>query len=307
MKATTQKRAGKSGSHKVAGERMVLKIRGAGFAFRWIPAGSFTMGSSPSEREEAAANIAKFGRGGNVETEIQRDVKFARGFWMLESPVTQRMWRFVMGFNPSVFKGSDRRPVENVSWNDCQLFAKTLNRLGVRPKKFLFALPTEAEWEYACRATTTTAFYFGDSLNGEQANCDGNLPFGAEEAGRRLGRSSEVGLYPANAWGLVDMHGNVREWCEDQVVRSSGEAKDGAARDGAARDGEAKDGAAKDGAAKDGAAKDGAAPNKGTLRVLRGGGWIDPAVYCRASFRGWIDARYRCGSIGARLVLRPVV
>ena len=226
----------------------------------------------------------------------------------------------------------------------------------------MFALPTEAEWEYACRAGTTTAYNFGDSLNGEQANCDGNIPFGADDQGVRLGRTSDVGLYPANEWGLVDMHGNVREWCEDQVARSPGEAKDGAAKDGAARDGVAKDGvakdgaakdgvakdgaakdgvakdgaardgatkdgaardgvakdgaakdgvakdgAAKDGAAKDGAAKDGAAPNKGTLRVLRGGGWIDPAVYCRASFRGWIDGRYRCGSIGLRLVLRPVV
>ena len=278
MKATTQKRNGKSGSRKAAGERMVLKINGAGFAFRWVPEGTFEMGSSPSEQAVAAANIAQFDLGGSVDVEVRREVKFARGFWMLESPVTQRMWRLVMGFNPSVFKNSDRRPVENVSWNDCQRFVARLNEIGVCPKKFRFSLPTEAEWEYACGATRS-AYHFGDSLNGEQANCDGTRPFGSEERGLRLGRTTDVGTYPANELGLVDMHGNVREWCEDQVAaRPAREAGYSAASEEAL-----------------------------TIRVFRGGGWGDPAVYCRASFRGWIDARYRCGSLGARIVLRPVV
>jgi formylglycine-generating enzyme required for sulfatase activity len=162
-----------------AGETVKLTINDIEYAFCWCPAGTFMMG----------------------EEGKQHRVGLSRGYWMLETPVTQGMWMSMMGNNPSNFKGI-QLPVEQVSWNDCQEYIKKLNESGKAPAGFKFALPTEAQWEYACRAGTTTAYHFGDTLTREQANFGG-------------GQTSEVGKYPANAWGLKDMHGNVWEWCND--------------------------------------------------------------------------------------------
>ncbi len=132
-------------------------------------------------------------------------------FYLAKTPVTQKQWREIMGDNPSRFKDCEDCPVENVSWNEAQSFIAKLNtKTGMKIR-----LPTEAEWEYACRAGTTTPFNTGENLTTDQANYDGNYPYKNFPKGRYLKKTTPVGSYPANAWGLYDMHGNVYEWCHD--------------------------------------------------------------------------------------------
>ena len=189
------------GEHS-AGDRATLTIDGVEFAFRYCPPGEFLMGSPEDEPEREY-------------DETQHNVVLTRGFWLMETPLTQKQWEAVAGFNPSCFKG-ENLPVERISWNDCDKFVKTLNeKLSELPKDWRFSLPTEAQWEYACRAGTTTPFPWGNSLNGDNANCDGRGPYGTEEEGPYLEKTSPVGSYWSNDWGLYDMCGNVEEWCLD--------------------------------------------------------------------------------------------
>ena len=160
-------------SNPAAGTRKALTIKGVEFAFRWCPAGTFTMGSPTSEAER-------------FDDETRHKVTLTKGFWLLETSVTQGMYRAITGSNPSAFKSGDNYPVEQVSWFDCQSFCESLNALNVAPAGFEFRLPTEAEWEYACRAGTTTPYFWGSTLNGNKANCDGNLPYGGVSEGRYL-------------------------------------------------------------------------------------------------------------------------
>jgi formylglycine-generating enzyme required for sulfatase activity len=179
---------------------------------------------------------------------------------MQETQVTQLMWMSVMGNNPSNFQGVNL-PVETVSWNDAQEFIQRLNAMNVAPAGFRFSLPTEAQWEYACRAGTMTAFSFGDTLTQQQAH------FGRNQ-------TSEVGQYPANAWGLRDMHGNVWEWVQDWF----GEYPSGAVTDPTGA-------------------------STGSYRVIRGGGWNNFAEYCRSAYRNRRDPSCRFSNIGFRLSL----
>ena len=161
----------------------------------WVEPGSFMMGS-PETEEWRARN------------ETQHQVKLTNGFYLGKYELTQAQWEKVMGSDPSRFKGADR-PVENVSWNDVVAFCKKLTEMekkaGRVPKGMAYQLPTEAQWEYACRAGTTTKYSWGDSINSSNANYDENVD-----------ETTPVGRYPANSWGFHDMHGNVWEWCADR-------------------------------------------------------------------------------------------
>lgn len=154
--------------------------------FRWIEPGIFLMGSPENE-------LHRF------ENEVQHEVTLPKGFWLANTTVTQALWEAVMGENPSLFKDANR-PVENVSWDNVQTFINKMNSLKTELR---LCLPTESQWEYACRAGTTTRYAFGDELTKEQAN------FNASE-------TVEVASYSPNGWGLYDMHGNLWEWCLDQ-------------------------------------------------------------------------------------------
>ena len=262
-----------------AGTREILRFSGVEWAFRYCPSGTFAMGSPSSEA-------------GRESDELLHTVTLTRGFWALETPVTQEMWRAVVGTNPSWFSatggGSDltrgvdtsRFPVECVSWNDCSAFVKLLNNNGWAPNGFEFRLPWEAEWEYACRAGTTTPFFWGATLNGDNANCCGDIPYGARSPGERLGRTRRVGSYSANPWGLYDMHGNVWEWCADLYKAYRGAATDPAPN----RNGFAE-------------------LLRGVKRVLRGGCWGGEAKTCRSAYRHLARPEQGNRCRGLRLVL----
>jgi formylglycine-generating enzyme required for sulfatase activity len=172
-----------------------------------IPAGKFVMGSPVTEAEREAG-------------EEPHEVAITRPFYLGIHPVTQGQFEQLMGKNPSFFHrrngGSLDHPVEQVKWDQAREFCAHLSALAAEKKAGrTYRLPSEAEWEYACRASTTTPFNVGDALSSKQANFNGNFPYGGAEKGPFLGRTAKVGSYPPNAWGLFDMHGNVYEWCND--------------------------------------------------------------------------------------------
>lgn len=181
-----------------------------------IEPGRFRMGSPPSEAMRG-------------EDERQHDMEITKAFSLGVVLVTQAQYQQVMGTRPSLFsaKGNEKEkvsgqntddfPVENVTWEDAADFCRIVSLLpAVRDNGWVTDLPTEAEWEYACRAGAETAFHYGNSLSSQQANINGNDPYGGAAKGRFLGRTSKVGSYAANAWGLYDMHGNVLQWCKDR-------------------------------------------------------------------------------------------
>jgi eukaryotic-like serine/threonine-protein kinase len=156
-----------------------------------IPGGKFTMGSAATEKERS-----------NDEGP-QREVSI-QPFSMGRFAVTQAQWQAVMGSNPSNFKG-DKRPVEKISWQQAREFCQKLSQQTGRP----YRLPSEAEWEYACRAGTTTPFYFGETITPALVNYNGNYSYGAAPKGQYREQTTDVGSFPPNAFGLYDMHGNV--------------------------------------------------------------------------------------------------
>jgi len=168
-----------------------------GMKFALIPPGTFMMGSPNSEAERE-------------DDETEHKVTLTNGFFMGVYTVTQEEWEAIMGTNPSSFRDKRNLPVENVSWDECQRFIKKLRE----QEKHQYRLPTEAEWEYCCRAGTTTPFFFGETIFTDQANYSGDI-YGNGKKGEFLGETTPVGSFPANAFGLHDMHGNVCEWCQD--------------------------------------------------------------------------------------------
>ena len=233
----------------------------ASIEFASIPAGKFLMGSPATEKER-------------YQNENQHEVTLTQGFRMGVHEVTQAQYEQVMGENPSENKGATL-PVETVSYDEALAFCKKLSDLPAeKAAGRKYRLPTEAEWEYCCRAGTSTPFHFGNELNGTQANCDGNNPYGTTKKGPNLGKTSPVGSYPANAWGLYDMHGNVWEWCQDRH-----------------------------GDYPEGPVTDPSGPEAGSFCVLRGGSWFDVAANCRSAFRNWIAPSLRSLRFGFRLAL----
>ncbi|MDT4332038.1 formylglycine-generating enzyme family protein [Methylomonas sp. MS20] len=167
---------------------------------RWIEPGSFWMGSPDYELERSS------------DEGPQHPVTISQGFWLADTACTQTLWLAVMGNNPSAFNDDPNRPVESVSWLDVQQF---LEKLQVLLPGCQADLPSEAEWEYACRAGTTTPFSFGTNVTPAQANYDGEFPYAGGEPGEYRQRTVPVKSLPANPWGLYEMHGNVWEWCKD--------------------------------------------------------------------------------------------
>ena len=237
-------RAGLAG--EFPGQRSFVELGAAGgrMDFCWCPPTAperpFLMGSPPEEANRS-------------DDETQRPVPIPQGFWLAQHPVNQQQWQAVLGTNPSQRGKGELHPVDTMSWDDAKEFCK----------KTGLCLPTEAQWEYACRAGTSTPFGIGDgaSLNAQLANFDGGYPYGSGRDGFKWlyrERTLPQGCFPPNAWGLHDMHGQLWEWCEDKY------------------------------------------DDAGRARVLRGGGWITYGWRARSAFRYGYAPGYRYAGIGFR-------
>jgi formylglycine-generating enzyme required for sulfatase activity len=181
---------------------MAFSYQEVRMALRWIQPGTFMMGSPENEE-------------GHYHDEVMHQVTLTQGFWMGETSVTQALWQKVMDNNPSHFNENESNPVEQVSWHDAQEFIQKLNKL-LQPHQpdYALRLPTEAEWEYACRAGISTPFNFASELSLEKVNYCGSWD-SQKFANSALQKTTSVKSYPCNAWGLYEMHGNVWEWCLD--------------------------------------------------------------------------------------------
>ncbi len=238
-------------------------INSIGMKLAWIPAGTFLVGSAENEP-------------GHRANEHQHQVSLTEGFWLGVSVVTQQQYQQVMQSNPSAFASgaieaetvadwdTSGFPVERVNWEEAMEFCQ---RLSKQEPGWSYTLPTEAQWEYACRAGTSTPFHFGEKLTTELANY-----------ARHLGRPSAVGSYPPNAFGLFDMHGNVWEWCLDWYGRNYYRKS---------------------------SSSDPQGPGTGSYRVYRGGSWINSARDCRSSTRSWSSPALRVVHLGFRLAAVP--
>jgi formylglycine-generating enzyme required for sulfatase activity len=239
-----------------------------------IPAGKFLMGSPTNEAYRE-------------DDEQQHEVEITRAFWLGIHLVTVGQFRaFVKatGYrtqgdwqNPG-FQQDDNHPVVCVSWNDAQEFCAWLTK---QESGRLYRLPTEAEWEYSCRGGVSESypFHIGQpltALSSTQANFDGNYPYGGAAKGPYLKRTTPVGSYQANAWGLFDMHGNVWEWCRDWY---------------------------KDDYYQHSPPADPPGPSEGSLRVRRGGSWYDDGQYCRSAYRYRLEPAIRFNGLGFRVSL----
>jgi formylglycine-generating enzyme required for sulfatase activity len=202
----------------------------------WCKPGTFMMGSPEDEEDR-------------YDDETQHEVTLTQGFYLGKYEVTQEQWEKVMGTDPSLFEGATL-PVEKVSWEDAMKFCEKLTQMekaaGRLPEGWAYTLPTEAQWEYTCRAGTTTAYSFGDEITPTPANYD-----------EKVGKTTSVGTYPANVWGFHDLYGNVWEWCSDRYGKYPS-----------------------------GSESDPVGPSVGALRVGRGGGWGNfDSRFLRSAYR----------------------
>jgi formylglycine-generating enzyme required for sulfatase activity len=244
---------------------------GIGLDMIAIPGGSFKMGAPQGELESES-------------DEQPRHAVTLQPFYLGRYAVTQAQWRVVASYDridrdldpdPSRFKG-DNRPVENVSWDDAQEFCQRLSAQTSKP----YRLPSEAEWEYACRAGTTTPFHFGETIVPELANYNGNFTYNNGLKGAYREATTEVGSFPGNSWGLHEMHGNLWEWCEDNYHSDYGGAPD----DGSAWIG---------------------VDREATSRLLRGGSWLYIPQNCRSAYRNHVSRDFRNHDVGFRVCCAP--
>lgn len=225
-----------------------------------IPSGEFLMGTPANEQ------------GRNGDEAPQHLVKI-NNFFLGKYPITQGQYQAVMGENPAFFQGNNK-PVENLSWFEAMSFCVKLSSLTGKK----FRLPTEAEWEYACRAGTNTPFSYGTTITADLVNYKANFGYGEGGKGYWRQETTQVGNFPANGFGLYDLHGNVWEWCADHWHENYEQA-----------------------------------PNDGSIwldtdseddqqpRVIRGGSWDDTAFYCRAGVRMWTLPQLKGKLIGFRV------
>ena len=250
-------------------ERQVVGIK-----LCWCPPGRFLMGSAPEEPERRS-------------DEDQVEVTLTKGFWTGKYEVTQGQWKGAIGKLPGELTEAggegDNIPVYNVNYGEAETFCRKLTEIGHTSGDLAigweFRLPTEAQWEYACRAGTTTATPFGNKISSKQANFQGK-PYNGAEEGPSLKRATKVGSYPANAWGLCDMHGNVVEWCRDWYHAKLPGGKD-----------------------PDLSLVKGTRNGDGTFsRSRRGSAWVDDGWVCRCAFRQRFEPERRYDHIGFRIV-----
>ena len=252
--------------HTQGSARQKIEYLGNGIKLEmvYIPGGSFLMGSPGNEKR----------REGNESPQHQVTLQ---PFYMGKYLITQQQYQAMMGNNPSNFKG-ENRPVEKVSWYDAIEFCKKLSRKTGK----IYRLPSESQWEYACRAGTTTPFYFGETITSELVNYDGNYPYAYAPKDKYRKETTDVGSFPPNAFGLYDMHGNVWEWCEDIWHGNY----NGAPTDGSAWETE----------------------ENSKKRILRGGSWFNDSGNCRSARRYYNDADDLINDRGFRIVSScPVV
>ena len=284
------------------GFRELLRADGEAEALTllWIPPGRFWMGSPETEPERR-------------DSEGPQHLVQLQGFFMSQTPITQAQWREVAGWeegpgeqwgremklDPSRFQSkegqendevhllqgesnTDQRPVEQVSWKDAMEFCHRLSKRTGRT----YTLPSEAQWEYACRAGTTTPFHFGDMISPELANYDGNYAYADGPKGIYRKQTTPVGLFPANAWGLQDMHGNVWEWCLDEWHESY-------------------EGAPSDGQAWVDVAEGEKSKESVKTKLLRGGSWFSNPGGCRSAYRDHVQPDDALNFVGFRVVCLP--
>ncbi len=218
-----------------------------------IPGGTFQMGSGENDREKPIHTVT------------------VPPFFIGKYPLTQAQYEAIVGTNPAKFKGS-KRPVEKVSWEEAIVFCTQLSQKTGKT----YRLPSEAEWEYACRASTTTSFHFGATITSDLVNCRATNPYGDAPKGEYREQTTDVGSFPPNAFGLYDMHGNVWEWCADHWH----ETYKAAPTDGSAW----------------------TTNGNNENRVVRGGSWSRTPVSCRSARRYYVAPADRYNLVGFRVV-----
>lgn len=226
--------------------RAIELAPGIGMTFNFVPPGAFLMGENAGDKPKRGKKPRKL-------TEIKQ------GFYLATHELTRTQWHAIMGAPGE--PADMERPVDNVSWNDAQRFCRAV----ATKTKVKLRLPLEAEWEWACRAGTTTAYYFGDVVRADLMNCDARSSTNRSRKGKFHDRTTDVGTYPPNPWGLFDMHGNLWEWCADRSDRSD---------------------------------------ESGVVRMMRGGCWDALPGICTSASRVDSTARYGGEYDGFRVCLK---
>jgi eukaryotic-like serine/threonine-protein kinase len=264
-----------------AGSAMVFQEdlgKGVSLAMVKIPAGKFMMGQTASEEQELRKILPEKNYQQYSASELPQHQVTVPEFFLGQMLVTQAQWQAIMGKNSSKFQGDGKLPVDSVNWLNAIDFCQKLSQKTGRT----YLLPTEAEWEYACRAGTTTPFSFGETITPTAVNYDGNYTYAKAAKGEHREKTTIVGSFPANLFGLFDMHGNLWEWCLDEWSDNYNNAPN------------------------DGSAKGNVTSKDSSKKhVLRGGSWERHPDYCRSAYRGRKFSDLFNDDVGFRVVYAP--